>query len=86
MWRMKKGLKGGVWEEDGQVIHPATGTPQGGVLSPVLANVDLHDCLDVWVHKGVRKHGRGEACLRRYADDVVCAFEDKEDAERFDRV
>ena len=86
MWLMKKWLKAGVLEEDGQVIHPATGTPQGGVISPVLANVYLHDCLDLWFHKGVRKHCRGEACLIRYADDVVCAFEYKEDAERFDRV
>ena len=73
-------------EEDGQVIHPATGTPQGGIISPVLANVYLHYCLDLWFHKVVRKHCRGEACLIRYADDFVCAFEYPEDAERFYRV
>jgi RNA-directed DNA polymerase len=86
LWLIKKWLKAGVLEEDGQVIHPATGTPQGGIISPVLANVYLHYCLDLWFHKVVRKHCRGEACLIRYADDFVCAFEYQEDAERFYRV
>jgi RNA-directed DNA polymerase len=71
LWLIKKWLKAGVLEGDGQVIHPATGTPQGGIISPVLANVYLHDCLDWWFHKVVRKHCRGEACLIRYADDFV---------------
>jgi RNA-directed DNA polymerase len=86
LWLIKKWLKAGVLEEGGQVIHPATGTPQGGIISPVLANVYLHYCLDLWFHKVVRKHCRGEACLIRYADDFVCAFEYQEDAERFYRV
>ena len=46
LWLIKKWLKAGVLEEDGQVIHPATGTPQGGIISPVLANVYLHH---VWM-------------------------------------
>ncbi|HEX2521077.1 MAG TPA: reverse transcriptase domain-containing protein, partial [Terriglobia bacterium] len=86
LWLIKKWLKAGVLEEDGQVIHPATGTPQGGIISPVLANVYLHYGLDLWFHKVVRKHCRGEACLIRYADDFVCAFEYQQDAERFHRV
>jgi len=67
------------------VIHPATGTPQGGVVSPILANVYLHYVLDLWFHKVVRKHCRGEACLIRYADDFVCAFQHQSEAEGFYR-
>jgi RNA-directed DNA polymerase len=83
---IKKWLKAGVLETDGQVIHPATGTPQGGIVSPILANIYLHYVLDLWFHKVVRKHCRGEACLIRYADDFVCAFQYRDDAERFYRV
>ena len=43
-----KWLKAGVLEEDGQTVHPATGTPQGGVISPVLANIYLHYVQDLW--------------------------------------
>jgi group II intron reverse transcriptase/maturase len=80
---VKKWLKAGVLDTDGKVIHPATGTPQGGIISPILANDYLHYVLDLWFHKVVRKHCRGEACLIRYADDFVCAFQYQEDAERF---
>ena len=55
----------------------------GGVISPILANVYLHDALDWWFEQGVKRRCRGEACLIRYADDGVCAFEKQEDAERF---
>jgi retron-type reverse transcriptase len=82
---IKKWLKAGVLDTDGKVIHPATGTPQGGIVSPILANVYLHYALDLWFHKVVRKYCRGEACLIRYADDFVCAFQYQEDAERFYR-
>jgi group II intron reverse transcriptase/maturase len=82
---VKKWLKAGILDTDGKVIHPATGTPQGGIVSPILANVYLHYALDLWFHKVVRKHCRGEACLIRYADDFVCAFQYQEDAERFYR-
>jgi len=64
---VKKWLKAGILDTDGKVIHPATGTPRGGVASPILANVYLHYALDLF-HKVVRKHCRGEACLIRYAD------------------
>jgi len=86
LWLIKKWLKAGILEEDGKVIHPTTGTPQGGIISPILANVYLHYALDQWFQKVVKKHCRGEACLIRYADDFVCAFENKRDAERFHRV
>ena len=83
---VKKWLKAGVLEEDGKVIHPVTGTPQGGVISPILANIYLHYVLDLWFHKVVKKQCRGEACLIRYADDFVAAFEHQADAEGFYRM
>ena len=55
-------------DTDGTVLHPVTGTPQGGTVSPVLANVFLHYVLDVWFAKVVKRPCRGEACLIRYAD------------------
>ena len=72
-------------ETDGQVIHPVTGTPQGGVVSPILAKVYLHHALDVWFEEVVKAHCEGEAYLCRYADDFVCAFQYKRDALRFYR-
>lgn len=65
------------------VIDPETGTPQGGIVSPVLANVYLHYALDLWFERVVKPHCRGEALLCRYADDGVCAFRYKGDATRF---
>jgi len=83
LWLIRKWLKAGILEEDGQVIHPVTGTPQGGIVSPILANIYLHYALDLWFEKVVKPHCHGEACLIRFADDFVCAFEHQEDAERF---
>jgi RNA-directed DNA polymerase len=83
---IRKWLKAGVLDTDGTVLHPVTGTPQGGTVSPILANVFRHYALDLWFEKVVKQHCRGEACLIRYADDVVCAFENQADAERFDNV
>lgn len=83
LWLIKKWLRAGVLDTDGKVLHPVTGTPQGGIVSPILANVYLHYALDLWFEKVVKRRCRGEACLIRYADDFVCAFENREDAERF---
>lgn len=83
LWLIGKWLKAGVLDTDGQVLHPVTGTPQGGIVSPLLANIYLHFALDLWFQKVVIPHCRGEACLIRYADDFVCAFEKEEDARRF---
>jgi RNA-directed DNA polymerase len=80
---IKKWLKAGVLDTDGQVLHPATGTPQGGIVSPVLANVYLHYALDLWFLKVVKPRCHGEACLIRFADDFVAAFQYQDDAERF---
>jgi RNA-directed DNA polymerase len=80
---IRKWLKAGVLDTDGQVIHPVTGTPQGGVISPILANVYLHYALDLWFQKVIKPRCRGEACLIRYADDFVAAFQYQEEADRF---
>ena len=80
---IRKWLKAGILEEDGKVIDPQTGTPQGGILSPLLANVYLHYALDLWFEKHVRRRLRGQAMLLRYADDFVCAFEHEDEALTF---
>jgi len=76
-----KWLKAGVLE-DGCVTHPESGSPQGGVVSPILANIFLHEVLDVWFHREVCGRLRGRAHLVRYADDAVLLFEYEEDARR----
>ena len=80
---IRRWLKAGILETDGQVLHPATGTPQGGIVSPILANVYLHYALDVWFDETVKAHCKGQAYLCKYADDFVCAFELESDAQRF---
>lgn len=78
-----KWLKAGVMETDGSVVHPATGTPQGGVISPVLANIYLHFVQDQWIKKVVSKHCKGQVLFRRYADDSVVCFERQDDAQAY---
>lgn len=80
---IEKWLKAGILDTDGKVIDPQTGSPQGGIVSPVLANIYLHYALDLWFYRVFQKSCRGKALLCRYADDFVCAFEQAEDAERF---
>jgi len=80
---IRKWLKAGILEEDGSVIHPGTGTPQGGIVSPVLANIYLHYVLDHWFEKVVKQQCKSGCHLVRYADDFVCLFEDPEEGERF---
>jgi len=80
---IQKWLKAGILDTDGKVICPATGTPQGGIVSPVLANIYLHYALDTWFEQVVKPQSVGKAYLCRYADDFVCAFTNKYDAERF---
>jgi RNA-directed DNA polymerase len=77
-----KWLKAGILEEDGKILDPITGTIQGGVISPLLANIYLHNVLDVWF-ESLKPLFKGKAYLCRYADDFVCAFQVREDAERF---
>jgi RNA-directed DNA polymerase len=76
-----KWLKAGVLEE-GELTHPEAGTPQGGVISPLLANVYLHYVLDVWFEEVVKPCLKGRAFLVRYADDFVMGFACEDDARR----
>jgi len=76
-----KWLHAGVLEE-GKRIYPESGSPQGAVISPLLANVYLHYVLDAWVEAEVRPRMKGEMYLLRYADDAVFCFQYREDAER----
>ena len=80
---ISKWLKAGILDTDAHVIHPESGTPQGGIVSPVLANIYLHYGLDLWFSKRVKAHCRGDAFILRYADDFICAFRYRDDAERF---
>jgi len=80
---IRKWLKAGILEPEGHVIHPETGTPQGGVVSPIIANIYLHVVLDEWFMETVKPRLRGRAILCRYADDWVCAFQYRYDAERY---
>ena len=75
-------MKSGILEE-GRVIRKETGTPQGGIISPVLGNIYLHFVLDDWFEKVVKKECRGYAGLVRYADDSVACFQNKEEAEKY---
>lgn len=80
-----KWLNAGVMDK-GQLHYPEAGTAQGGVISPLLANIYLHEVLDVWFDKEVKPRLRGRAHLIRYADDVTMAFALEEDAHRVMRV
>ena len=80
---IRKWLKAGILEEDGRVIYPVTGTPQGGVVSAVLANIYLHYALDLWFEKVVKPRCRGDAMLMRFADDFICCFQYHNDTKRF---
>lgn len=74
-------LKSGVMKE-GRVEETSVGTPQGGLISPILANVYLHYVLDLWFEKCIKKQLYGEAYLVRYADDFLIMFEYEKDARR----
>ena len=76
-----KWLKAGVME-DGNVSYPDSGSPQGGVVSPILSNVFLHYVLDAWFEAEVKPRLRGRAYLIRYADDFVIGFTREDDARR----
>ena len=83
---IRKWLRAGILLEDGRIEHPETGTPQGGSVSPVLANVYLHYVLDLWFERRVKKSNRGSCALFRFADDFVVAFAYRHEAEAFERV
>lgn len=78
---INKWLKAGVMEE-GTTWYPEKGTPQGGVVSPLLSNVYWHEVLDVWFHQTVQPRMKGRCFMVRFADDAVLAFEYEADARR----
>lgn len=76
-----KWLAAGVMKE-GQLLHPENGSPQGGVISPIASNIYLHEVMDKWFEQMVKPRLQGEAFMIRYADDIVCVFAEKRDAQR----
>ena len=76
-----KWLKAGV-SEDGEWSETKVGTPQGAVISPLLANIYLHYVFDHWVEVWRKRRAKGEVIVVRYADDLVLGFEHREEAER----
>ncbi len=82
---LSKWLNAGVMEE-GQVHYPEAGTPQGGVISPLLSNIYLHEVFDRWFAEVVRERMRGRVFVVRFADDLVMGFTHRQDAERVQRV
>jgi RNA-directed DNA polymerase len=81
---IQKWLKAGVLEE-GNWTPSEEGTPQGGLISPVLANIYLHYVFDLWAHQWRRRQAHGDVILVRYADDFVAGFQQQTDAEQFQR-
>ena len=79
---IKKWLRAGV-SEDGKWSETKIGTPQGAVVSPLMANVYLHYVFDWWVETWRRKNARGDMIVVRYADDLVVGFQHRAEAERF---
>jgi hypothetical protein len=80
---IRKWVRAGRLDTTGAILPPVTGTPQGGVVSPVMSNVYLHYVLDLWCEKVIKPQCWGEARLRRDADDYICAFESQAEAEGF---
>jgi group II intron reverse transcriptase/maturase len=76
---LMKWLHAGVME-DGELREVEEGTPQGGIISPLLANIYLHYALDLWANQWRKRHARGEVYIVRYADDFVMGFQYEQDA------
>jgi len=80
---IRKWLNAGVMEELEQWSPSTGGTPQGGVISPLLGNIYLHFVQDLWIKKVIAKESKGSVLFRRYADDSIVCFERKDDAEAY---
>jgi len=81
---IRRFLKAGYCEAD-KIVETEQGTPQGGNLSPMLANIFLHYVLDLWFEKKIKPHIKGQAHLVRYADDFICMVQFADDAEYIER-
>ena len=81
---IRKWLKAGAME-DGKIEATDEGTPQGSVISPLLANIYLHYVFDLWANQWRKRHAEGNIAIVRYADDVVVGFDKQHDAKRFKR-
>jgi RNA-directed DNA polymerase len=79
---IRKWLKAGVLEE-GKLTVSERGSPQGAVISPLLANLYLHYAFDLWAQAWRQRHAQGAMIMVRYADDIVCGFEHEHEARRF---
>jgi len=79
---IKRFLKAGIMEE-GKYFDTEKGAAQGGSISPILSNIYLHYVLDLWFEKKIKKDSNGDAHMVRYADDFVCTFQIKKEAEEF---
>ena len=79
---IRKWLTAGV-VENGHKTDVRVGTPQGAVISPLLANIYLHYVFDLWAHRWRGRHAKGDVMIVRYADDSVLGFESKNDVDRF---
>ncbi len=82
LWLARKFLKAGVMEE-GEIQNSDTGTPQGGVISPLLANIYLHYVLDIWFARKIRPNAKGTMEMIRFCDDFVVCCESEQDAKEF---
>lgn len=80
---IRKWLKAGVMEELNHWSPSSEGTPQGGIISPLLGNIYLHFVQDLWIKKVIVKQSQGSVMFRRYADDSIVCFERKADAEAY---
>ena len=80
---IRKWLKAGVMDELKHWSPSTEGTPQGGVISPLLGNIYLHFVQDLWIKKVIGNESKGRVMFRRYADDSIVAFERKDDAEAY---
>jgi len=81
---IRKWLTAGVME-DGEIERMTAGTPQGAVISPLLANIYLHYVFDLWANQWRQRHARGNVVIVRYADDIVVGCDKPDDAKRFKR-
>jgi len=79
---IEQNLRAGVIDED-QWSRSKTGIPQGGVLSPLLANIYLHYAFDQWANQWRKRHARGEVYIIRYADDIITCFQYEKDGKNF---